>query len=355
MSRRGSAAETVARAAAFWEAAAALATAPPCAIGATPADVVFRRDKTTLRRHRPRAARDAGLAPVVIVHGLVGRATMTDLDPERSLVGALLDRGAAVYTVDWGAPSRADRFLRFEDFVCDHLAGIVAAVARAEGRRPALLGICEGGIFALCLGALAPDAASGLALAVTPVDLDAAPEAALTRWARAFEPAEIERLIDAFGCLPGAVTGAIFQALTPTATARKYTLDLLDVARDPERLALFLRMERWLADRPDHPGEAAKQLVIELYQRNALARGAFRLDGETVRLDAIRAPVLALYGLRDHIAPPACCRAVGGLLAPGARYAEAGIDAGHIGVFVSDRARGALAGALLDWLGTLGD
>jgi polyhydroxyalkanoate synthase len=346
--------EALDRAAAFWEAAAALAAAPQVAIGATPADVVFRRDKTTLRRHRPLAA-PSGLPPVVIVHGLVGRATMTDLDPERSLVRALLARGVAVHTVDWGRPSRADRYLRVEDFVSDHLAGIAAAVTRAEGRRPALLGVCEGGVFALCLGALAPGSVAGLALAVTPVDFEAEPDAPLVRWARAFEPAEVERLIDAFGHLPGGLMGAIFQALTPARTASKYTLDLLEIARDPERLALFLRMERWLADRPDHPGEAAKQLVIELYQQNALARGAFRLDGETVRLSAVRAPVLALYGLRDHLAPPACCRALGPLLDPATPYAEQGFDAGHIGVFVSDRARRKLAATLLDWLATLGD
>ncbi|TVQ56506.1 MAG: alpha/beta fold hydrolase [Rhodobacteraceae bacterium] len=342
------------RGAAFWAAAAALARAPAVEIGETPADPVFRRDKTVLRRYRPIAAA-SDRAPVVIVHGLVGRATMTDLDADRSLVRALLARGVATHVVDWGRPSRADRFLRFEDFVCDHLAAVVAAVTRAEGRRPALFGICQGGIFALCLGALAPGAAAGLALAVTPVDFDADADAPLVRWARAFGAAEVERLIDAFGYLPGGVMGAVFQALTPAKTSRKYTLDLLDVARDPGRLALFLRMERWLADRPDHPGEAAKQLVIELYQRNALARGAFRLDGAPVRLSDIRAPVLALYGLRDHIAPPACCRALGPLLDPATPYAEQGLDAGHIGVFVSGRARRALAAALLDWLATLGD
>jgi polyhydroxyalkanoate synthase len=337
-------------AAAYWRAVAALARTPESdtLIGATPADCAFRRDK--LRLFRYRGGRGAAGPPLLIAHGLVGRASVTDLAPERSVVQDLLAGGADVWTIDWGAPSRADRFTTFADLALGGVGACAEHVRATTGRAPAVLGVCEGGLFALCLAARRPNAVAGVIPVVTPVDFHADPDALLTRWVRAFEPADLARLVDVMGYLPGGALGAIFQAMTPARTMEKYTTDLLDLADRPEALRTFLRMERWLADRPHHPGEAAKTLLVDLYHGNRLARGTLTLEDAPVALSAIRAPVLNLFGLRDHIAPPACVRALGGLLTPGARYAEAALDTGHIGVFVSRRTEGRLAAHVLEWL-----
>ena len=50
----------------------------------------------------------------------------------------------------------------------------------------------------------------------------------------------------------------------------KYNVDMLDIVDDEKRLMNWLRMEKWIADRPDHPGEAAKQWLKDLYQQNKL-------------------------------------------------------------------------------------
>ncbi|PKQ05587.1 MAG: hypothetical protein CVT71_01835, partial [Alphaproteobacteria bacterium HGW-Alphaproteobacteria-10] len=89
-------------------------------------------------------------------------------------------------------------------------------------------------------------------------------------------------------------------------------------------------------------------LVIELYHQNLLARGAFVLDGRRVDLGAITAPVMTVIGLRDHIVPPPCARAIRPMLR--APYRELALDAGHVGVFVSRKARGAVAEGLAAWL-----
>ncbi len=342
-----------AAAAAYWRAAEALARTPEAEtrIGATPADPVFRRGKLTLLRYR-RETPAAG-PPLLIAHGLVGRASVTDLAPRRSLARDLLAGGVDVWTIDWGAPSRADRFTTFADLALGGLGACAERIRAETGRAPVVLGVCEGGVFALCLAARAPEAVAGVVPVVAPVDFHAEPDALLTRWVRAFAPEDLARMVDAFGYLPGGALGAIFQAMTPARTMAKYTGDLLSVAAEPEALRMFLRMERWLADRPHHPGEAAKTLLIDLYRENRLAAGTLRLDGAPVRLADIRAPVLAVWGVRDHIVPPACAGALGALLAPGTPYEAAPLDAGHIGVFVSRRAKGRLAARLLDWLGRL--
>jgi polyhydroxyalkanoate synthase len=324
------------------------ATEADCAIGATPAETVLTHDRVTLWRYHATAA-PRGVAPVLIVHGFIGRASVTDLAPGRSVVADLLAAGVDVFTMHWGNPSRADRFLTIGDYLDDHLATCVAAVTRAAGRPPVLLGICEGGVFSLCHAARAPRALAGLALAVTPIDTHVAPDAALTRWIRAFSPSDLSRLIDSLGVLPGAAIAAAFQAMTPGRTMAKYTTGLGPLAEDPDELALFLRMEAWLRDRPDHPGEAARQMMVEHYHENRLARGAWVLDGQRVDLARVRVPVLNVWGLRDGLVPPACAAALGGLL-PNAAYTPCPLDTGHIGVFVSRRARGALARTMVRWL-----
>ncbi len=328
------------------------------AIGATPADVVATLDGSRLLLHRAAAA-DAGSgrtsAPLLIVHGLVGAGEIVDLAPRCSLVGDLVALGFTVYSIDWrpqrerGAAGDAMwRALAFEDFALDRLAHFADVVAGREGRRPAALGVCEGGVFAACLAALEPRALAGLALAVTPIDFHAEPSAPLCRLVRSLGRETLEGLIDVLGGLPGPLMDAAFRRLTPARTLAKYTVDLMDANGAPAAAAQFLRMERWLAARPDHPAAAARQALIELYHDNTLARGAFALDGRRVDLGKITAPVLALYGLRDHLVPPACARAIGALT--GGPYRESPIDAGHVGVFVSRRARGQAGRALADFL-----
>ena len=73
--------------------------------------------------------------------------------------------------------------------------------------------------------------------------------------------------------------GSVFSMMTPMRTMTKYNLDLLDALDDRKKFLNFLRMEKWIADRPDHPGEAAKQWLKDLYQDNKLVESAFELGG----------------------------------------------------------------------------
>lgn len=326
-------------------------------IATTPKDVIWREGKITLSRYRP--VTELRLGPLVIVHGLIGRQTMTDLEPGRSLVEQLVAAGVDTYVVDWGNPTRADRFLDFTDYADIFLGEVLAAVADASGKRRAVLfGICQGGVFALCHAALHPERLKGLALAVTPVDFHADiedPEPThghLNLWTRSLDRDLIRRMVDDWGNLPGELTGAVFQNLAPARTVSKYSADLLEIAEDDDAFETFLRMEKWLADRPDHPGEAAKDWLIGLYAENRLVKGGFMIGGRPVHLGDIACPVINIYGARDHIIPPPCSRALGRHLRNVA-YREVEVPTGHIGVFVSRRAQEIVPPALIEWLSGL--
>lgn len=324
-------------------------------IATTPKDEVYRTDKVTLYRYRPLAQQQLA-TPVLIVYSLIGRHTMTDLQEDRSLVRNLLGQGVDLWLVDWGNPSRADRWLTIDDYVSGYLDDCVAAMRDATGAEKIdLLGICEGGVFNLAYAALNPGRVKNLVLTVTPLDFhadvdDVTPgRGFINVWTRSLTAEDVDRMIDVWGVLPGEFMSAIFSMLTPIRNVTKYNLDLVDVIDDEAKLLNFLRMEKWLADRPHHAGEAAKQWLKELYQENRLVKNEWELGGRKVDLRQVTMPVLNVYAESDHIIPPPTVRVLGGRLGTD-DYTELGLPGGHIGMFVSRKSQALVGKGIVDWL-----
>src|SRR6266540_3762911 len=105
------------------------------AIATTPKDEVWRQDKVTLHHYRPLADQKVS-TPVLIVYGLIGRYTMADLQEDRSLVRNLLRLGVDLYVVDWGNPTRADRWLTLDDYIDGYLAECVRVIPERLGNDP---------------------------------------------------------------------------------------------------------------------------------------------------------------------------------------------------------------------------
>src|SRR5215510_14093526 len=97
-------------------------------IATTPKDEILRTDKVTLYRYRPLTEAQVR-TPVLIVYSLIGRHTMTDLQEDRSLVRNLLGLGVDLWVVDWGNPSRADRWLSIDDYIDGYLAECVRVIS----------------------------------------------------------------------------------------------------------------------------------------------------------------------------------------------------------------------------------
>jgi len=326
------------------------------AIAETPSDMVFQIDKVTLSRYRPLSKNKSKLPPVVICYGLFGRQTMIDLQEDRSLVRNLLAAGIEVYVVDWGNPTRADQFLNFDDYVERYLGSCLEYVVQENGGKPVnMFGICEGGTFAAMLAAFRPELFASLALAITPIDFHGDPEnfwpgeGFLNTWIGNLSENDIDLLLETYGMLPGEMTGAIFSSLTPINSMTKYNIGVTRMEGDEPSMVNFLRMEKWIADRPDHPAEAARQWLNNLYRENQLVKGEFELCGEKLDLSKITCPVLNIYALQDHIIPVSCSKALGEFIEKD-NYEEIGFPGGHVGVFVSRKAQGVVAGGLIEWL-----
>lgn len=307
----------------------------------TPSAVIAETDNATLRRFG-----EGSQPPLLVIYSLVNRPQILDLSPQRSVLRHLAAGGHSVYLLDWHPPGQARRFLGLEDYICGDIADATAMVsARHGGQAPDLLGVCQGGVLALCHAALAPGSLRRLALLATPVDTGSARDP-LARLARGID---FERLVRASGNIGGPTLASIFASLKPFALGIERYADLAGLAdAREETLVEFLRMERWMYDGPDQAGRAFAEFAREVYQRNALARGELRLGGEAVRLGAIRAPVYSAYALDDHLVPPAAARALPALL--GGPCTEQALPGGHLGLFISRQAHQRLYPRLLEWL-----
>ncbi|MCB1622547.1 MAG: class III poly(R)-hydroxyalkanoic acid synthase subunit PhaC [Thiothrix sp.] len=302
---------------------------------ATPFKVVYQTSLCRLLYFSARGAVVPESAPLLIVYALVNRPYMLDLQSGRSFVQGLLDAGQAVYLIDWVSPRRSDRYVGLEDYILGDIHACVAWLcARYQVPALDLLGVCQGGVFSLCYAALKPTAVRNLVLMVTPVDFHT-PDNALSH---AFRQVDAERLVAAWGNIPGQLLQQAFQGLKPFRLGSEKYLDALNGLQDEAALQNFLHMEQWINDSPDLAGEAFRQFTRDFFQANALVQGQVHIGGQPVVLQHVTCPVLNIYGLQDHLVPPAASRALAGLTGS-TDYTELAFDGGHIGIYVSRRAR----------------
>jgi polyhydroxyalkanoate synthase len=320
-------------------------------VGFTPKTEVWRQDRVTLFRYTPIVDTPRPV-PLILSYALVNRPYMVDLEPGRSLVQSLLAQGIDVYLIDWGYPTRADRWLTLDDYINGYLDGCLEAVCEASGQ-PAvdLLGICQGGALSLCYTALNPERVRRLITMVTPVDFhpvdgEGGSCGMLNVWARHMD---IDAMVDAMGNIPGDFMNFGFVLMKPfQLNVAKYA-GLLQVADDEARLANFLRMEQWIFDSPDQAGEAYRQFLKDFYQGNKLIRGEVEIGGRRVDLGRITQPVLNIYAELDHLVPPESSRALRQHVGS-EDYTELSFPTGHIGMYVSGKVQASLPAAIADWL-----
>lgn len=318
-------------------------------LGSAPKEAVYAQDKLVLYRYQPAehvAAQQRVRVPLLICYALVNRPYMMDLQPDRSLIRRLLDLGVDVYLIDWGYPDGADRYLEVSDYVLRYLPRCVDAVRERSGCNSVnLLGVCQGGTLSLCYAALQPRSVRNLITMVTPVDFRT-PENLLTKWAQHID---LDQVVATTGNVPGEMLNALFLGLMPfRLTSQKY-VDLLDHVEDPQALANFLRMEKWIFDSPDQPGEMFRQFIHWFSKENRLMKGTLEIGGRRVDLRQVKMPVLNIYAQRDHLVPPSASKPLERCV--GTRdYSAYEFAGGHIGIYVSGSAQREVPRRIADWL-----
>lgn len=320
-------------------------------VGVTPKEEVYREDKVVLYRFTPKVEHSLNI-PILIVYALANRPYIVDLHEQRSFVANLLKLGMDVYSIDWGYPSRGDRWLTLDDYINGYINNCVDVVRdRHNLDQINLLGICQGGTFSLCYSSLYPEKVKNLIVMVTPVDFQIK-QGLLNVWGGCTlgsQALDVDLMVDVLGNIPGDFLNLEFLMLKPFQLGVEKYINLLDTIDRSDKLIDFLRMEKWIFDSPDQAGEAYRQFMKDFYQGNKLIEGQIEIGGKRVDLGSIHIPILNIYAQQDHLVPPASSLALEKYIGS-QDYTVRSFPVGHIGMYVSSKVQGVLAPTIVDWL-----
>ncbi len=315
------------------------------AVGGTPKDVVWAREKAQMWRFR--STRRKRRRPVVIVFSILGRSYILDLRPGNSFVERLLDAGHDVMLLDFGVPDAVDSTNTLETYVDGYLPRALRAAQELAGTDDVdVLGYCFGGLLsALCVAGNPDLPVRNLAVMATPVDFSTV-DGVLRVFTRGrLEP---EDVLDHTGNVPAQSIYRMFRVLRPTADISTYAT-LWEKLSDDEFVQGFQAMDQWVRDQVPFPGACARQSVDLLLRRNLVMSGEVPLGGRTVRLRDITCPVLNVMAEHDHIVPLTAARPLSALVGS-TDVTELEVASGHIGLAVSRQAARTTVPTLVEWL-----
>ena len=304
---------------------------PKPAVGQTPADVVFRENKWSLLRYRPRAAGLAFATPVLLVPSLINRHYVLDLMPGKSLVEYLVAQGHDVFCIDWGTPGDEDRFLTFDAIVDGYVGRALRQTTQlSSASRAHVLGYCMGGTLATIHAARHPERIASFTALAAPVHFaDAGMLSGMSR-SKTFD---LEAMLAACGNVPWQLISSAFQLLRPTLPLSKAVM-VVDRAENDEFLDGYLALETWGNDNVAIPGEFYRRYLQELYRDDALVKGTFTLGGQRVNLAKITCPTLVVTFEHDNIVPTACAAPLLALISSRVKQ-HLNLPGGHVGAVVS--------------------
>lgn len=313
-------------------------------VGSTPKTLVWQQDKVKLYRYN-RSTPAKCKIPVLVSFAIMNRHDVLDLQPDRSLMKKFLDEGLDIYIMDWGYPSKADRFLTMEDYILGYMNGAVDFIRKSHGiQKINKMGICQGGTFSTIYAALFPEKLNTLTVYVAPFDFTT-DKCMLYKWTKYID---VDAMVDSLGVIPADMLNAGFGMLKPSMDISKY-FGVLDSLDDEGKIMNFLRMEYWKADCPDLAGEMYRKYIKDLFRDNKLIKGEFELGGQLVNLKNITMPFLNIYATEDNIIPNESTISVNAKIGSKDKELYA-FPGGHIGVFVGGRSQKELGPKVAKWV-----
>ncbi len=316
-------------------------------VGQTPKDVVWTKNKAKLYRYHAVGERKHA-TPILMIYALINRPYILDLAPGNSMVEFLVNEGYDVFMLDWGVPGDEDKHLRFDDFVMDYIPRAVKQVQKLSGSQEfSIVGYCMGGAMSVMYAGTHPEAPlKNLVLMATPVDFS---EAGLyTAWLNP-KYFDVDRIVDTFGNVPSDFLDMGSKLLKPIQNYVGPSITLYDRLHDDEFVKNWQIMNKWVEDGIPLPGETYRQWIKECYQQNKLIKGELKLGGRAVKLENIKANLLAVVAEQDHIVQTCQASPILDKVSSTDKQ-ELRLRAGHVGLVAGKSAKKQFFPKLNEWL-----
>jgi polyhydroxyalkanoate synthase len=315
--------------------------------GVTPREIVYEEDKLKVYRYIGQG-KIKQKTPLCFVFALVNRPYIVDLKEGRSVVAHFVNAGFDTYLIDWGTPTRAERFLTTDDYVNGYMHNVISYLQERTGEpQVSLLGYCMGGTLSTMYTAIHQERVRNLILLAAGIDF-ATRDGLINLWTdpRYFD---VDKFVDTMGNVPADFLQNAFLMLKPISNFIEKPINLLENLHKDEFVEDYLYMETWLNDNIPVPGEVYREFAKYLFQQNLLTKNRLPVGRHTVDLRKITCPLLNLMARNDDLVPCAQTEPLNDLVS--SKDKEKIIwPAGHIGLAVSGKAQKELWPRATEWL-----
>jgi polyhydroxyalkanoate synthase len=308
-------------------------------IAQTPKEMIWSLNKAKLYRYIPMVPEDKRhRIPLLLVFAIMNRPYVLDLRPGHSFVEYMLKRGYDLYLLDWGIPGPEDSKLKFDDYTLEYLPRAIRKLkAVSDSGEFSMLGWCLGALISTIYAALrADDGLRNLVLLTAPLDFTDKTAGGFIRWT-SNQSFNADRIVDAFGNIPGELIDYGAKALKPVENFVGSYMNLWDNIDNPKVVESWHAMNTWVRDNIPMTGGAYRQLINEFFKENRLMEGTLVIRGERVDLSNLKASLLTVIAENDHITPP--CQSEGVMAKVGSQDKEVfRVRGGHIGIMAGSGA-----------------
>ena len=279
-----------------------LYTASNIEVGETPNEVLVETRAYRLLHYQQMVSKTAK-TPILVVYALINRSYVLDLQRDKSWIRSLLSQGFDVYLIDWKAPTMADKYVSFDDYVNCYIDDCVDTVLKkSKVEKLTLHGYCMGGTMSTMYTALHQEKVRNLAVIAPVIDT----ERDSTVIANVAKNMDVEKMLHVTGNLQSEQMYALYSALKPFKQGVNKYFNFVQNIDNAPFVDNFLRLEKWLYDTPPIAGETFRQWVSDIYQKNLLVKNELKLRDKLIDLSMIKVPLLNIVADEDHLVSPQC-------------------------------------------------
>lgn len=316
----------------------------------------------------------SGKSPLLIIYAPINQFHIMDIDPERSVIRALLSKGIDVYLLDWGYPLSDSNNSSLYDYIQYVREATTHIQQKVKSRitsneipqdhnknseisnnsfnpkfhvdgKISILGYCWGGIIALSYATLYGDNVKNLTLLAVPID-SSKDKTTLAKWTQSIDT---DKIVNEFGHFSGQVLDAGFIMRNPVRfTGDKY-LTMIKRMNDNDFVKIFRAMEEWLYNTPNIPGGLFKDIVNGCYKSNDLICNNMLVGGNRIDLAKINMPVLTVVAENDDLVSPDSTIEINNYISSQTKKIIR-FKGGHVGLCVSSSAQSSLWPQIADWI-----